>query len=52
MSKYKQVKVNFTILDHYKIATLAKSENKTIVNQGHMLERRLLFKIYEKVSQL
>ena len=100
MSKYKQVKVNFTILDHYKITTLAKSENKTIaelirsrfdaeirsapiprqrvkyvetdpkllyeirkignninqiahkLNQGHMLERRLLFKIYEKVSQL
>jgi len=30
MSKYKQVKVNFTLDDHNKISNLAISENKTI----------------------
>jgi len=30
MSKYKQVKVNFTIDDHIKISNLAIRENKTI----------------------
>ena len=30
MSKYKQVKVNFTIDDHRKISNLAIRENKTI----------------------
>ena len=100
MSKYKQVKVNFTIDDHIKISNLAIRENKTIaqlirsrftfeientpipkqvvtykqtdpkllyeirkignnINQavkklhrGQMLEKRILIKIYEKVSQL
>ena len=100
MSKYKQVKVNFTIDDHRKISYLAQEENKTIaqlirsqfsfeikntpiprqiamykhvdpkllyeirkignninqiarrLNQGQLLERRILLKIYEKVSRI
>lgn len=100
MSKYKQVKVNFTIDDHIKISNLAIRENKTIaqlirsrfaseienaptpkqitiykqvdpkllyeirkignninqiarrLNQGQVLEKRVLLKIYESVSQL